>query len=270
MDRTEMLFPGGKKKAFTLSYDDGREFDARLSAMFDKYGVKATFNLNSTKLGTPGYIKAEDIPALYPPRYAEVATHGAVHAFLNAIPAHAAFREIDDDRQALEKLTGAMVRGHAYPYGAYNDTVIEILKNAGVAYARTVNSTHALTIPEDWYRWDPSCHHDDPMLGELADRLINAPAFVGPQLLYVWGHSYEFDGKNNWDAMEKFLGKIGGRDDIWYATNIEIHDYVRAFRALLWSADCSRVKNPTSTEVWLSVGRNGAPVRVAPGAEASV
>jgi peptidoglycan/xylan/chitin deacetylase (PgdA/CDA1 family) len=43
----------GKKKALTFSYDDGVLQDIRLIELFNKYGMKATFNLNSEKLGTP-------------------------------------------------------------------------------------------------------------------------------------------------------------------------------------------------------------------------
>ena len=41
------VFPYGKCKALTLSYDDGNINDIRLSSIFRKYGLKATFNLNS-------------------------------------------------------------------------------------------------------------------------------------------------------------------------------------------------------------------------------
>lgn len=40
-------------------------------------------------------------------------------------------------------------------------------------------------------------------------------------LMYVWGHSYEFDNDNNWELMERFCAMAGGRGDIWYATNLE-------------------------------------------------
>ena len=42
-----MRFPEGKAKAATFSYDDGVKSDLRLLKIFAKYGVKATFNLNS-------------------------------------------------------------------------------------------------------------------------------------------------------------------------------------------------------------------------------
>jgi peptidoglycan/xylan/chitin deacetylase (PgdA/CDA1 family) len=41
-----------KKKAITFSFDDGVLQDIRAIAILDKYGLKATFNLNSGKFGT--------------------------------------------------------------------------------------------------------------------------------------------------------------------------------------------------------------------------
>ena len=39
-------FPEGKAKALTMSYDDGKLQDERLVEIFNKYGIKGTFNLN--------------------------------------------------------------------------------------------------------------------------------------------------------------------------------------------------------------------------------
>ena len=50
-------FPGGKHKALTFSFDDGRKEDRRLVELFNQYGIKGTFNLNS------GLQDAERIPA---------------------------------------------------------------------------------------------------------------------------------------------------------------------------------------------------------------
>ena len=44
-------FPGGKAKALTMSYDDGKVQDRRLIDIFNKYGIKGTFNLNYGLVG---------------------------------------------------------------------------------------------------------------------------------------------------------------------------------------------------------------------------
>ena len=65
------------------------------------------------------------------------------------------------------------------------------------------------------------------------------------------GYSYEFEANDNWQVIEVFAESVGDREDIWYATNIEIYDYVEAYRKLVYSMDGHRVFNPTSVSIWL-------------------
>ena len=46
-----LVFPGGKSRAFTLSYDDGVVQDRRLAEIFRKRGLKCTFNIGSGLFG---------------------------------------------------------------------------------------------------------------------------------------------------------------------------------------------------------------------------
>ena len=43
----EIIFPNGKSKAFTMSYDDGTIHDRRLVEIMNRYGIRGTFNLNA-------------------------------------------------------------------------------------------------------------------------------------------------------------------------------------------------------------------------------
>ena len=44
-----------------------------------------------------------------------------------------------------------------------------------------------------------------------------------PQVLYVWGHSYEMDAEYiSWREFEEFCKMISGKDDIFYGTNGQI------------------------------------------------
>ena len=82
-------------------------------------------------------------------------------------------------------------------------------------------------------------------------------------LLYVWGHSYEFENDQNWELVERFGEKISGREDIWYATNADIVAYMNALKALRFTMDGSIIHNPTALDVWVSV--NDEPVEVKAG-----
>ena len=54
------VYPGGKKRVVTFSYDDGSKNDARLIALFNKYGVLGTFHLNGIDFTEGYYPRRED------------------------------------------------------------------------------------------------------------------------------------------------------------------------------------------------------------------
>lgn len=263
--RVFMRFPEGKAKALTLSYDDGYVEDIRLIETLKPYGIKATFNINSGMFSEVGALKnsrmsKQQAIEAYTNSGHEIASHTLTHAFLDKLPAHLAISEVLEDRQNLEEMFGCVVRGFAYPYGDFNDEAVALLKSAGIAYARTINSTCRFGIPEDWLRLAPTCHHKLSRLLELADEFIalnpnTDKARRAPLLFYLWGHSYEFGRDNNWEIIEDFAKKVGNREDIWYATNIEICDYTAAYNALKFSANASLVFNPSSQTVWFE--KNG-------------
>lgn len=259
-----MKLKDGKSKVLTFSYDDGRTQDVRLIGLMDKYGLKGTFNIN-TGMYTPEDPARQDgdrrmmlseAQALYKNSGHEVAVHGLTHPFLERLPSPTMLTEILEDRKNIEQQYGTLARGMAYPFGTYSEEVIDCLKKCGICYARTVQSTRKFAFPENWLTLHPTCHHNDAKLMELAQRFAETPV-LHPQdnwLFYVWGHSFEFDRHNNWKQMEKFAEYIGGRDDVWYATNIEIYDYVKAYESLEVSVDETIIHNPTTTDVWFAKG----------------
>lgn len=269
MPNAKILFPGGLRKALTLSYDDGVEQDIRLIDIMKKHGLKGTFNINSGAYAPEGTVypagqvhrrmPESQVTALYRDSGMEVATHALTHPFLERMPLNMATYEIMKDRENLEAQFDTIVRGHAYPFGTFNDDVVEILKNCGIVYARTVMTTGRFDLPTDWLRLKSTCHHNDPKLPELIDEFLaddsKLPEYARrAKFFYMWGHSYEFEGNNNWEVIENFAERVGNRDDVWYCTNIEAYDYIEAFRALLFSADGSRVQNPTALTVWFQMG----------------
>lgn len=257
-----MLFPGGKKKALTLSYDDGSTQDRRLVEILNGHNVKGTFNLNSGRLGKTNrfirngnvidmsYVSASEVAELY--KGHEVSTHTVNHVALTDRGC-SALTEIIEDRAALERLVPYMVLGHAHPYGVYDDDAVCALKAAGIRHARTTKSTHGFDLPADFLRWDPTCHHNDPELMELAREFCEGKGiFEFPKVFYLWGHSYEFEMNQNWNVLEDFLGYMDGfKEKIWPATNLEIVNYVSAFKSLVFSADGKRVYNPSNMKIWL-------------------
>jgi len=254
------LFPGGASKCVTFSYDDGRTHDRRLVSILNEHGCKGSFHLNSGKLGSDGYITAEEVPGLFAGH--EVSVHTVTHPFPTRISSEELIAEVMGDRRTLERLVGYPVRGMSYPFGNYDGRVIEVLKTLGIECSRTTRSTSQFGLPAEPLTWHPTCHHK--RAAELVDRFLESPRHRHPQLFYIWGHSYEFANDDNWNLIEKLCARLGRREDVWYATNIDIIDYVSAWRSLRISADADIVYNPSALTVWFT--HNGAAAAsVAPG-----
>ena len=257
MIRSQMRWPGHKLKAVTLSYDDGVNHDKRLVEIMKKNGLKGTFNINSGSFPQESgwRMTAEEAVQVYNDGGMEVATHGFKHVSLANVDSAIGVNDVIQDRIALENLFGRIIKGMAYANGSMDDNVVSMLKMCGIEYARTVVSTENFEVPTDWLRLNPTCHHNNRKLMELVDAFLASqpdPARLHkytPKLFYLWGHAYEFDNNDNWEVIEKFAEVIGNRDDIWYATNGEIYEYVTAFDRLRWSVDAKFVHNPSGMDV---------------------
>ncbi len=218
------------RKALTFSYDDGIEQDRKLVEIFNKYGMKATFNLN-TGIQTPesnfeiegvyiNRMKQEGLEELY--RGHEIATHGLTHAAPTGMTKEQLDKEFLTDMSNIERIYGTYPVGMAYAYGCVDDEVVKYLKSIGIKYGRTVEASHSFEIPKEPLKLKATCHHDDDMLFELAEKFLKAEPKENEQMLfYVWGHSYEFDVNNNWDRIEDFCKMMSGKADIFYGTNRE-------------------------------------------------
>ncbi len=258
----KMRLKDGKIKVLTLSYDDGVVQDIRLIEIMNKHGLKGTFNINSgiylpedaVREKFYGRMKLSEAQNLYIDSGHEVAVHAFTHPFLEKLDTSEIIYEITEDRRAIENHYGTITRGMAYPYGKYSDKVVDILGRCHIAYARTTKSTHDFVFPENWLTLHPTCHHNDERLEELIKKFVETTnKFNNAEMFYLWGHSYEFDNDDNWDVIEKFAEYAGGHEHIWYATNIEIYDYVKAYESLQTSYDKKIVHNPTNTDVWVDI-----------------
>lgn len=226
----------GKNKAITFSFDDGVTQDIRLVEILNKYGLKATFNINSDLLGKDGClhygggktvshnkVQAERVKDIYAGH--EVAVHTLTHPNLTQLDEEEIFRQVDMDRKALSALCGYDVIGMAYPCGGVNndDRVAEIIRRrTSIQYVRTITSTHNFDLQTNLHRFNPSVYYIENCFEEIVDRFL-ALETDKPQLLYIWGHSFEMDmGLIAWETFERICAKLSGKADIFYGTNKEV------------------------------------------------
>ena len=263
----EMLFPQGKTKALILSFDDGRTEDRQLIKLMNQYGLKGTFHLNSNKLGTNGYLTKAEIKQLFAGH--EVSVHSANHPALSALSKIDVVYEVVEDRKALERLVGYPVRGMAYPFGNTNDAVVDAINGLGIEYARTVGDSYNFEIPIDFLRWYPTIHlfgktnyipndteNDKRELGIFYKTINNFLETKELVVLDVWGHSWEMGtDQNKWTETENFFKMVANNSNIHYTKQIDLVDYIHAFRNLKFSVDKNLVYNPSALTVFFKLNK---------------
>ncbi len=223
-------------KYLTFSFDDGVQQDKRLIGIFDKYSLKATFNLNSELLGKSGQlvypdctvehnkISPDEVRNVY--KNHEVAVHTLTHPNLTKLSDDEVIRQVEQDRLNLSELVGYDVVGMAYPCGGINNderTSLLVKNNTGVRYARTISDTFSLDVPQNLYRFDPTLRHrcDREKMAEMIEKFISYKG-SDTKLLYIWGHSYECDMDSSWDYFDSVCCALSGLSDVFYGTNTEV------------------------------------------------
>lgn len=228
-----------KLKAVTFSIDDGCESDKRIVEIFDKYGIKGTFNLNSGLLNTTLEMKnrhgeiTERIPKIcaYDVRETyknhEIAVHTCKHPNLTEISDERVLWEVEKDRLALEALCGYTIKGMAYPCGGINNdkrVATLIKRNTPIKYARTITSTYSFDLQDNLLQFNPTIYWiETDKLFELAEKFIALKAGT-PQLFYIWGHAFELDRGSciSYEKLEKLCAILSNKNDIFYGTNREV------------------------------------------------
>lgn len=262
---SRMAWPEGRFAALTTSWDDGVVDDERLVEIFNRYGVKGTFNLNAgallpARVPDGRRVVESELATLY--RGHEVAVHTEHHPWLEMLPDEGVVAEVMRDRARLEAAVGYPVKGMALPFGTYRPRTLAVLSACGILHCRTTVATKNFNLPENFLEWHPTCHQADAELFSMLERV--AASDRRAQLYYVWGHSYEFPRDESWERFDDFAAQAGADARIWHATNMEVVDYVTAWRALRWTADGTTVYNPSALTLW-AVTSEG-PRSVAPGA----
>jgi hypothetical protein len=262
------LYPGGKTKAFNISYDDGVVQDVRFVELLNRYGLKGTFNLNYGLMRkgftwqhecgmTVRRIPEEQIVAIYAGH--EIASHSYSHPYFDHMDETEILKELGSDRFFLERLTGREVAGYATPFYYYSDLMAECVRHCGFEYARISEETNDYSIPKDFYRWRGSKFHWDADLEDFVEGFLESDRELA--LCQLVGHSYDLDVMDLWDAMERICRKVSENSNVWTATHLELVRYLRNLnQARITEAE---IINESDGELWFAV--NGRTVKLQPG-----
>ena len=233
------LYPQGKAKAFSVSYDDGVLQDVRFVNLLNQYNLKGTFNLNSGLMENEfewihetgcivKRLSKENVLSLYDGH--EVASHTLTHPFMQEKTENEIMKELETDKKNLEKLFGRQIKGFAVPFDYYSDLIESCVKKCAFEYAR-ISEESLSFIPHknseiNYHRWKSTIFHLDASLEKLTEDFIQTDEELA--LFQIAGHTYDFDTENMWDKIETILKKISLQKDILPMTTIEIIDYLKA------------------------------------------
>ena len=252
------LYPGGKAKAFNITYDDGVTQDLRFVELLNRYGLKGTFNLNSQLMKTrfawthPNGMEVKRLEAdtaawLY--RGHEIASHTLTHPYLQDLHGEDLYRELAADKEALEALFGREVAGFAVPFDYFSEEIADCARRCGFEYARMSAFSYSYAPCRDWYYWKTGFYHIEQGLEEfVAGFLATAQKLAVCQIV---GHSYDLDALALWGTMEGIFARISHEEDIWPCTNLELVRYLKAMEQAEISA--GSIHNPSGCTLWFEV-----------------
>ena len=230
-------YPGGKKKAFNITYDDGVLQDERFVSLLNKYGIKGTFNLNSQLMQEEfswTHPNGMQVRRLSPERAKhlydghEIASHTLTHPYMQELPDEELYRQLKRDKENLEELFGREVKGFAVPFDYYDDRIAACARACGFAYARKSEFSGSFTPCTDVYHWKTGIYHIDPELTNFVADFLNTDEELA--VCQIVGHSYDLDAENLWGTMELICAAVSKCDDIWFCTNWELVEFLTGCR----------------------------------------
>lgn len=262
------LFPGGKKKAFNITYDDGVLQDVRFVELMNHYGLKGTFNLNSrlmedrfTWIHPNGMavtrLDPEAVKNLYDGH--EIASHTLTHPYMHDLSREELLDQMGQDKDNLERIFGREVKGFAVPFSYYSDLIADCARECGFEYARCSEFSGNYDPCADWYAWKTGFYHVMPGLSDYAAGFLRTDRELA--VGQIVGHSYDLDAENLWGTLELICAAVSAREDVWSCTNLELIRYLKAMEKLENSG--KTVTNCSGTDLWIE--KDGAVYCIRPG-----
>ena len=232
------LYPGGKKKAFNITYDDGVLQDVRFVALLNKYGLKGTFNLNSQLMesgfswahpsGVPvTRLTRQEIGDLYDGH--EIASHTLTHTYMQNLDRAGIMEQLGRDRKNLEAIFGREVKGFAVPFDYYSQEIADCAEECGFEYARKSEFSLSYKPCTDWYHWKTGVYHITPELRPFVKGFLLTDRELA--VCQIVGHSYDLDTENLWETLEEICAQVAEQEDVWCCTNLELVRYLKAMEA---------------------------------------
>ena len=197
-------------KKFVFAIDDGTIFDKKVIDIFNKYGIRATFNLNS---GLQDYVWYKDWlevrrlnlkenKHIY--KGHEVASHSLTHPFLTSLSDEDVYHEVKEDIDNLKNTFGCDIKSFSFPFDGYDERTINIIKGLGITHI-------ILPAIDDSFHYPVDTHHIKVTSWNIDDALAKVKRFIedkDAEVFIYLSHSYDYEYENSYDKLEKLCKTI--------------------------------------------------------------
>jgi peptidoglycan/xylan/chitin deacetylase (PgdA/CDA1 family) len=136
------------KKLIALTFDDGYgDFYTDVFPLLKKYNIKATLYVIPGFIDKPNYMTSIQLKEVIKNGLVEIGSHTVNHVDLPSVSEEVAIWQLTNSKEMLEKNYDIKIETFCYPYGFYNDKVIELVKKAGykAAVSEVLGTTQSNT-----------------------------------------------------------------------------------------------------------------------------
>lgn len=182
-------------------WDDALATDFRLMELLRSLGCTANFAIAPNRHGENR--KPNDVRGDYGDIVSkkelkefadfEISNHTANHVDLTVVPINEMKQEVIDGQKSLEDIFQRQINGFCFPYGQYNQDIIDFLKK-DYLYARTTRCIKNGRLPllHPTAKWDVE-----------VDNLLNCN-----DNLVFWGHTYELTNEESWETVKRLYERL--------------------------------------------------------------
>lgn len=122
-------------KPVWLTFDDGWEdFYLYAYPLFKEYNMKASYYVITDLIGTPGYVKLEQLKEMKESGLIDIQSHTVTHPRLATLSSDEIYNELYNSKKYLKDNLDIDSEVICYPYGSFNNTVLNLSKEVGYKY----------------------------------------------------------------------------------------------------------------------------------------
>ena len=122
-------------KPVWLTFDDGWEdFYLYAFPLFKEYNMKASYYVITDLIGTPGYVKLEQLKEMKESGLIDIQSHTVTHPRLATLSSDEIYNELYNSKKYLKDNLDIESEVICYPYGSFNNTVLNLSKEVGYKY----------------------------------------------------------------------------------------------------------------------------------------